>query len=471
MEAQANHFAVELDEWLQSRSTWLTRPLDLIPSLKPALAPAPTETVSHLPAINKLPVEIWLYILSFLPKHYIRTCMGVHRIFYEIAMDEIHKDLRLVETPTTDFIRPYKDPKISQRVHRIHIRPDFFHHIQEMAPESHRWLSSLLEFKKGHKFKSPSQSLFKWKEAWGELDSKTLALFTGVEEINITLHNVSPPVFFAPFLETLWTTLGPRLQKLSVDLTPGQLPLILDPTVATTLHCLTTFEIRFARSHFPISHLSSVIQHTLLPFTQGLRTTLTSLTVCASEKTNLSCFLSGIGYLPCLTTFSISLFTNQDASNERHSLTAFLSAHSTHIQDLTIEHKPGRYTRTTAYETLVRSDFTKLYLPALRRLSICLSIVPNLAEHSSIVTHVDLARLPRLDTLVIPDAVLECNMIRKILSSLPENGTHMRRLSIKVRTVCLQLMDILAEFVPALEDLTIVCHWGMEFVSGFDSLR
>lgn len=42
-----------------------------------------------------LPAEIWLHIISFLPRGKVRKLIGLNRVFYDAAMDEIFREVHL----------------------------------------------------------------------------------------------------------------------------------------------------------------------------------------------------------------------------------------------------------------------------------------------------------------------------------------------------------------------------------------
>jgi hypothetical protein len=43
-----------------------------------------------------LPLELWLHVISFLPNGYIRKMIGINRILFEMALDEIYREVRFI---------------------------------------------------------------------------------------------------------------------------------------------------------------------------------------------------------------------------------------------------------------------------------------------------------------------------------------------------------------------------------------
>lgn len=53
---------------------------------------------SDLTALKQevLPIELWLEILSYLPRKSRRKAIGINRFFFELILDELYKELRIV---------------------------------------------------------------------------------------------------------------------------------------------------------------------------------------------------------------------------------------------------------------------------------------------------------------------------------------------------------------------------------------
>ena len=46
--------------------------------------------------VEDLPVELWLYILSFLPRGTVRKLIGISRLLFEMALDDIYEEIRFI---------------------------------------------------------------------------------------------------------------------------------------------------------------------------------------------------------------------------------------------------------------------------------------------------------------------------------------------------------------------------------------
>lgn len=46
---------------------------------------------------SDLPVELWLYIISLLPSSHRQKLIGINRVLFRLAMDEIYQEVRFMD--------------------------------------------------------------------------------------------------------------------------------------------------------------------------------------------------------------------------------------------------------------------------------------------------------------------------------------------------------------------------------------
>ncbi|KAG5653479.1 hypothetical protein H0H81_000113 [Sphagnurus paluster] len=384
----------------------------------------PPKPLPPPPAVNRVPVEIWLYILSFIPDRCKHVYQRVNRLLHQIALDEIYRELCFVNPRVINVLRAKRKSYIRDRVRHIHIQPSFF-------PITRSYLS-----------------VFERRPTVGQLEivGKSLAALTRVNQVTNTLHKYPHSSLASPFFQALWMNFGPILQTLSVHLTPENLELFLDPAVATELRCLTTLEVRFCdtRTSTSIEHNRDIIRSTLLPFTQVLCKYLTSLTICTSTKTYLGQFFNGVGYFPRSKRLKLCVFVQEDVLEEWDPPINFINRHAALIEDLTVTDALG----LRAYRKWVHETLAYHHLLAVRKLSI--DLYYNSAGNPHYPT--DLKMLPSLDTLVLTGQVLQQSLIHE---TLPTNGRLIRRLNLIVDFISAKLVNTLAGAMPGLEELRL----------------
>lgn len=47
-------------------------------------------------ATSDLPVELWLEVLSYLPRSALRKMIGVNRILFELALNDLYEEVRFI---------------------------------------------------------------------------------------------------------------------------------------------------------------------------------------------------------------------------------------------------------------------------------------------------------------------------------------------------------------------------------------
>lgn len=52
-----------------------------------------------------LPIELWLEIFSYLPRKSRRKAIGINRFFFELVLDELYEELRIVADDTETLHR------------------------------------------------------------------------------------------------------------------------------------------------------------------------------------------------------------------------------------------------------------------------------------------------------------------------------------------------------------------------------
>jgi len=51
---------------------------------------------SSPPRLEALPIELWLEIFSYLPRKSRRKAIGINRFLFELVLDELYEELRIV---------------------------------------------------------------------------------------------------------------------------------------------------------------------------------------------------------------------------------------------------------------------------------------------------------------------------------------------------------------------------------------
>lgn len=53
--------------------------------------------IVHKLNVPDLPIEVWLEVLSYLPRGFVWKMIGVNRALFEMGMDELYEEVRLMD--------------------------------------------------------------------------------------------------------------------------------------------------------------------------------------------------------------------------------------------------------------------------------------------------------------------------------------------------------------------------------------
>ncbi|KAF9039306.1 hypothetical protein BJ165DRAFT_1497360 [Panaeolus papilionaceus] len=271
-----------------------------------------------------LPVELWLEILSYLPRSALRKTMGVNRMLFEMAFNDIYEEVRLIaaDKEMVKTLKQLSHQNISQRVKFLLIRPAFLPGIDEVPTEGSTSSSKVYSW---HYFKNrfhkpegatlPNEHLHDPAYLVLEAASKGINNCMNLREVSIVIYDHSLTPAFRDFYQSLWlsNSLGPRLQKLSIETTQTKLPALLGPITANThvLNNLYELGFMFGPTRFTPSpaevHASRKALEKLL---QKLKSQLTSLTFSSSAYIDFDQMLQLVPQLPLLRRISLSVSFN-----------------------------------------------------------------------------------------------------------------------------------------------------------------
>ncbi|KAF9467599.1 hypothetical protein BDZ94DRAFT_1248505 [Collybia nuda] len=280
--------------------------------------------------IPDLPVELWLYILSLLPRAQLPKLLGVNRVCSARAMDEIYREVLFTDDggAMLKTFRQLQYPAISSRVQHVYIQPRFF---PEMAAKP-RFLKLMKRRMLHFRRKQTQMLFFNPRDDVLFIAQCALVNCTEATELTIALHDFILPASFGYLLETVWTSLGPNLHRLTLNATLAKFPLILKDSLLSTLPNLTDLCIILSISKFPPTHK----QHTLAIralscLLNALTVTLQSLTLYSYELEEIVMLFQALRYFPHLQKLAIHVAEGQD-SFVPQTLTQFLARHENTVK-------------------------------------------------------------------------------------------------------------------------------------------
>ncbi|KAG6856497.1 hypothetical protein H0H87_003876 [Tephrocybe sp. NHM501043] len=429
-----------------------------------------------------VPAEIWLRIAQHLPHRDLVRLLGLNRVFLGLVMDRRHREFRLTDSPDR-FMQQIEHLRIpsaavASRVEVLTIAPQrtwesiqyqtplqpYENTIQERRPASPPKIAIksfsgknssvdipierpstppdvLSPSAKCHAVECAAQTL---------VNLKDLRVVWFSKEAGCIRQSFRP---FCPFIEALLPAFGHNLRALSLTVPASVMAaLTLDTKVFGNLEEVNIkFDGEQSQGFGPCLSPCMV---SFLPLINGSSPTLKTLKIEAMGLLgNLSMFFNAMREFPHLTTLSLIMPLGPALLPDPSGLNRLLS-HA--IQDLVIRFKYGPslvapYTATDIldwYDRVVQGvSFNTLHRI---QLGFFASMNRDLRRHYQSPVRPLFQCLTSLD---IVDVHLSFEEVPFTLSAF--NGRLLRQLSLVVKTLCLELIDVIAAACPDLEQLCI----------------
>ncbi|KAG5638220.1 hypothetical protein H0H81_001221 [Sphagnurus paluster] len=403
-----------------------------------------------------LPVELWQEILSLLPPHHVRKLIGVSRILFRMAMEDIYRELRFKS-----------DDELMMKTFQKLKYPEFLADVEEenvvLKKSSKLWTWTSTKFRVQNLPKiipHPSASILK-------VAGEVIPHCSETKSVKFVLHEFVAPTLFRPFLNTVFTSLGPRLHTLTVELTLFNSQLILDKNFSSALHSLAELKVIFAPSSTfrPFEEVS--LDKSLASFVSGLEKTLQCLSITFSTFVDMSTFFSSVCRLSRLRIFILDMtFVEFLYSEQEQSLAHFLFKHQKTLEHLCIRKQPSRTTINDG-DHLSLPDLPDLgfEFPVLHTLEFSVLSSSHLHVICEWFKNASPQGLRLLESLTLFKHSLTLDDASILFEALGATGASdgLQKLTMKVQSLDSELMDLFASRLPALRELELLYnHYRLE---------
>ncbi|KAJ3513939.1 hypothetical protein NLJ89_g2667 [Agrocybe chaxingu] len=431
------------------------------------------------------PAEVWLEILSHLPRTtLLSTCM-LSKYFLDLSLDLLYEEITLDSSDKMARERlqmVIRDKNVADRVRRLTILPPLSEGRSNPTSSSRQirflnYLCHLEDLRRNFAGLScfPSQQI----ECHLNVSTSGLPIcLTNVQEVTITLSSFYQNQNFCNFYKYMWekNCIGPNIRKFSVSTPALDLAFLIMPMLrygSAILKNLTHVRLDLGRSYNPTKGNKNQVWGSLTKLVNLAGSSLTSLSFSSSDPNidrgaNLSSlpFLQSLQKLEYHCPFYVSSLADMTA------LTEFIGKYSTQLSHLVIApfstrvwdeddgHPAGESyskwitsTDSRGIDLSPQIGLSSLVLPALRYLAIRpagrmsrRNILPDLRQFA-----------PGLKSLRIsgplPQALIYS--ILNFLSSDSDGGYQLEKLAIQVKNLSPDLFDNLYTKLPHLKHLEI----------------
>ncbi|RXW21430.1 hypothetical protein EST38_g4435 [Candolleomyces aberdarensis] len=418
-----------------------------------------------------LPPELWLEILSYLPRTYIYKMMGLNRLLFELAMQDKYEEIRLISDDKNmlNTFEQLRHDNISRLVRRLYLRPAFLPGIDE--PEnmeedddsslvtSFSWLSMFSSKDKPHR--STNETAHRILIAAG----KALPKCQNLREIVIIIYDHVITNSFQTFLSSLWRSIGDGIQKLTVATTLIKIPKLLKyiSEHAQRLPHLESLDITIVNSRFPIEQDTELIAaRALVNAIQGFKGTLEHLTLSSVAQYDFSPLFKQLGNLPKLRKLELWFILCRTTLSNGQTLVDFLRANQDNLEHLVLRPRPRFETFLFAQDTLrdwVLQDFPNVAsLPRLKTLDLghkytghISSYIPpwNSSENPDHLPTLP-SFLPQLQSLKLTNTAFSLKGVNHVLEAV---GGQISSLQIHVWSFSPGILSLLVTKAPNLASL------------------
>ncbi|PPQ63661.1 hypothetical protein CVT24_004435 [Panaeolus cyanescens] len=419
-------------------------------------------------------VELWLEILSYVPKSAIYKLLGLNPLLSELALDKLYDDVAFVgyvrETKT--MFDQVMIPDIARRVRAVLIELE---HAPDTLSESHH----LVE----HMHKSGIDCMVPSSMETLTMAQIALSRFPCITTLRIKVHDHNMTRAFGQFLATICPRKTCPLQHLSIDTTVSHLAVWLDPLerLLQVYSDLETFHLALTRSDVVWMHQF----HAKRVFTSLfaiLQQHLTSLTIADPLIMRLPGLFATLPVFRRLKAFELitTFMSNMQEVDEPDSstlLTRFIQDHSDTLESLTVEHRSTdpyacRWSSPYVYTTWLLSleplaeilTVDRPHMPRLKNLRVGFHGIPLKAGASRERLFPQLNTFaPNLVCLDITNSPVLPMHLQTIIDHLPtyRGVRSLQKLVISVTTLNCNDVDALAVKLPKLRDLEIVVPFCM----------
>ncbi|TFK35794.1 hypothetical protein BDQ12DRAFT_263937 [Crucibulum laeve] len=433
-------------------------------------------------AVELLPVELWLYIASFIPKGDLRKLAGLNRIFYELVMNDLYHELNLINPNPRLLIfllESLRDPTVAKRVRILKLWPGAVHDALNfpnniLGPRSHqspyyryRWIPTYTQWRSTPSISPTNLSFLPPPAKRQSLFLDTIVGLSHVTECHFEWYHYME---FKPLsrivCDALWSAIGANLHTLTINVSADKIgdviaPMLLPPI---TLHKLKTLRITFVEQFtvYDITGIQAISDYIVplinihAPILQHLQISNPSMVY--TSYADLSKIFRSLGPFPRLETLSLLIRFNSLNLSEPSGLQRMLQENTT-IRMLELRHT-DQYSREreSQQDGYMRGNNHLLYgnmvLPHILELKLGLRMLggvynpgfPSIARMCCAITSLTLfdRSLP----------LAELNSALRAFSAC----LHLQSFSVPVQILTPEVLDLIAQKLPFIRKLEVAAN-------------
>ncbi|KAF9449102.1 hypothetical protein P691DRAFT_813123 [Macrolepiota fuliginosa MF-IS2] len=404
--------------------------------------------IVHKLNVPDLPVELWMEILSYLPRGFVWKMAGINRFLFEMGMSELYEEVRLMDYSGAGLktFEQMRHGNITPRVRRLYVRPTFLPGVDCKGRAVYDGTKT-------------STGLKRWKREIRKFLDTALTSLTNcpnLQEVTIIVHDQYFTKSLARFLQKLMKQVAAGLNGLTIDMTLPSFLRVYRAFDAKLLSKLSSLTIRITNSRFPISvRQARWTRKALLHLISPLKATLRSLAFEVIDF-SLSKLFQNLQNIPSLQSLELRSEIGFSTLIPTLHFIKFLQRNADNLQRLVVRRPTVDIPNSWSLEAIIGRLYDLLCsqrLPQLKELSL---EVDHAVILTSLTTHIHtfVPHLRRL-TLTGQRSTLDYPQLSDLMKSLARCDKGLEHLKISIKQLSPSHIDLFANTFPKLKCLEL----------------
>ncbi|KAJ7285070.1 hypothetical protein C8J57DRAFT_1290355 [Mycena rebaudengoi] len=405
-----------------------------------------------------IPVDIWLYISTFLPDDEVLRLVGVNLHFYNLALDLRYGTVRIetVSASTAKLLLRLMDPVVAARVKHLVIRPQINVHAKpdaSLQPALWQQLGSVLSWRQQPSAQAPPSV--------EDVIDALILVFPGLTNLtHFEVESWDMPLEYdlQRFFRGAWSSFGQQLKAISMaGRTEAWRQFVVSGPQLNSCEALSmqfTHELDSTAG----AAVVGILVGSVAPFINSLAPQLQSLKMWSLWTLDLSPLFAHLTVFPHLSNFHLRAPFNK-AFPDPTGLTRLLQSNSASLKKVELRLNPsGSVMDPTSEERLGQWMLSHNEFPSILADLDFLRIFPTTLRSGfdALVMYTQRSA-DTLTTLAVKDRYLDLNEVATLILPVSHRGANqgLRFLRLNVRRWSVELFELLASKLPGLQSLSL----------------
>ncbi|KAJ7593306.1 hypothetical protein C8J56DRAFT_930776 [Mycena floridula] len=397
-----------------------------------------------------IPPEIWVHIAQFIPHDALVKMVSVNSAFHDVALNA--KYYNIEDLSTTRILTRLRDPYIARRVRALELKPQ----LQDKQSSVSKAVSIVSYF--FDRMVQNSDTLTLWEKSL----PRVLPGLVNLTQLTLDAWTSPPPNYDWPFLSpAAWASFS-QLRMFTIR---GHVQTIATIIASKpNLASLETLVLEMTVQNPVLNEGAhrdeqAALLSVLSPFLNSLSAHLEQLKIACWGGLDLSALFSQLTAFSRLCNFSLRTSFNV-ALKDPSGFTRFLVSHSSGLESLDLRLNPTGHNPPQPERDIPLADFLLATVAKECNSSKLqhLQIYPTVLASGFDAVILIINQSAGLRRLAVRDRYLVSDEISDLAIALSSNVVNLVSLRLNIRTLNVELFDILAQNLPELQSLSLFVY-------------